>query len=276
MLINKAAGSFITSQLQKTDTGLKKILEKLSTGKQINQASDDAAMLSIAQELQKQVRGFKTVDSNLEDALSALRISDGGMDQISGLMQRQRELAVQASNGTLNQNNRESLNTEYQALQAEIDRISSSTQYNRQNLLDGSSELSNGTGTVTADPNPSNANNLQFAAVEISTQSLGTRQTSLLTSDGARSALSAIDGGFSRLNQARTTGGALYNRVSAAQSNAINQNIQTTNALSQAEDLDYAKAVSEKVRTSILSQSGHMVLKNFNEIARNNVLGLLN
>ena len=140
------------NSVNKSSHRLGKIYEKLATGKKINRASDDAAMLAVAKELEKQVRGFQQSDSNIGDALSALRIAEGTGSEVSSMLQRQRELGIQASNGTLNANDREALNTEYQALSEEITRISESSNFNGMNVGAGGSPLSDGSGQIQSGP----------------------------------------------------------------------------------------------------------------------------
>lgn len=276
MQIDKAAGLSLLSQNRENRFSLRKIFEKLSTGKRINRAGDDAAMMSIARELEKQVRGFEAAEGNMGDAMSALRIQEGGANEISSMLQRQRELALQADNGTLNQDQRDALNTEFQQLSQEIDRISLSTQYNGQSLLDGDSPLSDGTGQVQAGPGAESRDQVNLQAADVGSSSLGLDSLDISDPANIGAAISGIDTAMGRVNEMRTTSGATYNRLESSLNNAENTRINTTAALSQAEDLDYAQGVAEQARAGVLSQSNMMMLQNFNDISRNNVLALLN
>ncbi|MBF0431403.1 MAG: hypothetical protein HQK83_09005 [Fibrobacteria bacterium] len=276
MIINNATGIGIIGQNRQNQGALSKIFEKLSTGKRINRASDDASMLSIARELEKQVRGFRQTEVNMDDALSALRISDGGASQITDMLQRQRELAIQANNGTNGQEQRDALNTEFQALSSEIDRISQSTQFNRQSLLDGQSDLSDGTGEITAGTGTAEADRINMPQADLRAETLNISNLDISNPSNISSALQGIDSALNQVNQTRTNAGAAYNRFEYSISNSVNQRINTAAALSQAEDLDYAEGTAEQARASILSQSNMMALQNFNNISRNNILGLLN
>jgi len=137
MMIQNANRTSLIGQIGQTTFGLAKILEKLSTGRKINRASDDASGLAIAEKLMAQVRGFRQASDNVQYASSALQIGEGAGNEIASIFQRQRELALQASNGTLTDDQRASLNEEYQALTAEADRIANSSQYNTQGTAAG-------------------------------------------------------------------------------------------------------------------------------------------
>lgn len=251
---------------------LAKIQEKLSTGRRINRASDDAAGLSVARELEKQARGYKTAGSNIQDAMAALRIADGGSNEISSMLQRQRELAVQASNGTLNDRDRQSLNQEFRALSDEIDRISQTTQYNRQQLLDGSSPLSDGTGQIQVGSQAGDT--MQMDAVNFRAVNLGV-SGDISTQQGALSAISRVDSALENVNAGRSTMGARINRMESAYSNAVNTEVQTTSAWSIMEDLDFAQGLVERSRIELLGQSSISAQRQFQQISRNTLLGLL-
>jgi flagellin len=275
MDIKKATSSLLISQDNKTQNRLKKVFNQLATGKRINSASDDAATLSIAIGLEKQVRGFKTVENNIGDALNALNISDGAASSISNLMQRQRELAVQAANDTLNAEQRGILNREFQALGQEIDRVANTANYNGQNLLNGSSPLSDGTGTVQVDPSSDPANQITFSETDLTAESLGTENLDISSGSNSSQAIAALDNAAKQVNEARSAQGATANRLQRAHSSAVVNRHNTTQALSRAEDLDFAKAVTDQVRASLLAQISIETQKNFFNIARNSLLALI-
>ncbi|MFC1586635.1 flagellin [Fibrobacterota bacterium] len=272
---DKATGLGLIAQNQKNQNGLKKIFNQLATGKRINRASDDAAMLSIAKELEKQVRGFQVVENNVGDAMAALRIADGASSSISDMMQRQRELAIQASNGTLNQEQRNSLNQEFQALSSEIDRTAQAAQYNTQSLLNGDSPLSDGTGEIQVGTGTAEADQVNMPESDLTSENLAINNLDISNPANINAAISQLDTAMNQVNTTRTNQGALYNRFQSTQDNAANTRINTAAALSQAEDLDYAEGTAEQARQSILAQTNTMALRNFNEIARNNVMSLL-
>jgi flagellin len=275
MVIDNATGIALVSQIQKNQTGLKKYLEKLSTGKSINRASDDAALMSIARELEKQVRGFQQADNNLADAMSALRVADGAAGQITDIMQRQRELAIQANNGTMNQAARDAINTEFQQLSQEVDRIAKSSQFNTMGLLDGTSAMSDGSGQIQAGPNNTESDQIAMEAADLTSDTLNITNLNISNPQDIGPAIDQLDRAMEMVNNVRTAEGALYNRFQHAAANSQNAAIQTAFAQSQAEDLDYAQGIADQARASLLNQTSIQALGNFNEIARNNVMALL-
>jgi len=262
--------NMLTSNLSQSNNGLNKIYEKLSTGKKINRASDNAAMLSMAKELQKQVRGFQQSDSNIGDALSALKISEGAGSSINDMMQRQRDLALQASNGTLNDDNRAALNTEYQALSEEITRISKSTNYNGQNLTAGGSALSDGTGQVQSGPGANDQTSLN--AVDY-TSAANTGGIGSLAD--AQAAIKGLDSEMKNTMQTRVDTGVKMNTMEYSRSAAETSKINQAAALSQAEDLDFAQGIMDKSRAELLSQTSSSALSSFNNMAKGSMQALL-
>lgn len=275
MDIKKATSSLLISQNNKTQNRLKKVYTQLATGKRINSASDDAAILSITTGFDKQVRGFKTVENNIGDALNALNISDGSASSISNIIQRQRELAVQAANDTLNPEARKILNKEFQALAQEIDRVANTANFNGHALLNGSSPLSDGTGTVKVDPRSDPTNQITFSETDLRVESLGTENLDISSSSNSSQAIAALDNAAEQVNEARSSQGAIANRLQRAYNSAVVNRHNTTQALSRVEDLDYAKAVVDQVRESLLAKANIETQKNFYNIARNSLLGLI-
>ena len=276
MVVDKAVAFGFISQNNKSENRLKSVFEKLSTGKKINRASDDAAMLSIARELEKQVRGFRAAENNIGDALSAIRISDGAASSINDMVQRQRELAIQANNGILNQSQRDALNSEFQQLSQEIDRTAQSANFNGQNVLDGSSPLSDGSGNIQVDPNASSQNQINMPAADLRAASLSIDSLDISNPANISNAISALDSAIKQVNTVRTGQGATYNRLESSLQNAEVNRINTTASLSLAEDMDFAQGVTDRARESILSQSNLAALNNFQSISRNNMMALLN
>lgn len=250
-----------------------KILEQLATGKRINRASDDAAGMAVAKEFDKQVRAYRNAAENIQAGMSALNIADGGASSINDMLQRQRELAVQGANGAYGQDQRDAIDKEFQALSQEIDRISKSTDFNGQALLDGSSKLSDGTGNIQAGDGESDS--VTLSASDLSLNSLNLASEKLDSPEAALRAMGSIDAAMKKVNDVRSTGGATYNRMEYAYSNNQNQAVNSTQALSNIEDLDFAKALTEKVRNDILSNSQSASISQFNQLSRSHLLALL-
>ncbi|MGA1847562.1 flagellin, partial [Deferribacter abyssi] len=125
--------------LGSTQTALSKSLERLSSGLRINHAADDASGLAISEKLRSQISGLKRATMNAQDGISMLQTAEGALEEVSSMLQRMRELAVQASNGTYTTNDRVELQKEIEQLKAEINRISSATEFNTKKLLNGDS-----------------------------------------------------------------------------------------------------------------------------------------
>jgi flagellin len=250
-----------------------KVLEQLATGKRINRASDDAAGLAVAKEFDKQVRAYRNAAENIQAGLSALDIADGGASTISDMLQRQQELAVQAANGAYGQEQRDAIDTEFQALSQEIDRISKSTDFNGQQLLDGTGKLADGTGKVQA--GDGEADRISLSASDLSLNGLNMAGQMLDSPEAALRAMGSIDAAMKRVNGMRADEGATSNRLGYALSNTQNQQVNSAQALSNLEDLDYAQGLTDKVRTDILQNSQQAAISQFNQITRSQLLALL-
>ncbi len=273
MRINQHLGNLMSQKWNANAQDKQKILEQLATGKRINTAADDPAGVAIASVFDSQIRAYRSASDNLSDGMNALAISDGGASTINDMLQRQKELAVQSANGALNSDQRSSLDNEYQSLTQEIDRISKSTDFNGQQLLDGSSPLSDGTGKIQA--GSGSGDTITLTASDLSAASLNLGPTSLLSPDKALQAMSAIDSAMKKVNDNRASQGALSNTFEFAQSNLQTQGVNATQGLSNIEDLNYAQALTDKVKSDILTNSSASALAQFNQLSRTHLLGLL-
>jgi len=275
MQIDKAAGLSLVHQISERQKGLSKTHEKLSTGKEINHAQDNASGLAVAKLLESMSRGYKADRINIGDAQSAMNIGEGATQGISDMLNRMRELSVQASNDTLTDNERGALDMEFQQLKQEIDRHTKSTQFNTQDLLSGQSPLSDGTGKFQVGPNAGGANQIDVAKSDLSISALGIMDMSIATRDGAANAMDGINKANETVISTRVNFGTQYNRLEHAYNNNENMNINTTSALSGIEDLDFAKAAMDKARDEVLNQSAVLAQRNFQDISRNSMLALL-
>lgn len=250
-----------------------KVLERLATGKRINRASDDAAGLAIAKEFDKQVRAYRNAAENIQAGMSAMNIADGGASTISDMLQRQQELAIQAANGAYGQDQRDAIDKEFQSLSQEIDRISKSTDYNGQQLLDGTGKLADGSGQIQAGDGSSDS--ITLTASDLTLNTLNLANEKLSSPDDALRAMGSIDAAMKRVNDMRANEGATANRLDFALSNTQNQQVNSTQALSNIEDLDYAQGLTDKVRADILQNSQQAAISQFNQISRSQLLALL-
>jgi len=261
-----------TDALRRTGKELSKILERLASARRINRASDDAAGLGVAEQLNTQVRGFKMAERNVEDAMSALNIAEGAATEISSMLQRQRELAIQARNDTLSDDQRQQLDVEYQNLSMEITRIAEGTQFNTQNVAGGTG-LASGTAQIQVGPNEGDV--VTMPAVDMTSIGLGIAGTSIADSVSASGALSAINNAIDAMGTQRSTIGAMVNRFESTQNNLMVAEVNTTAAESILRDEDMAMGLADLTRARLLQESGMRAFKRFNEISSNHILGLL-
>ncbi len=272
MRIDKHQGERLSQHWKVNAQEKDKLLEKLATGKRINRASDDAAGMAMAREFEKQVRAYRSAAENISDGMGALSIADGGSSSIGNMLQRQRELAVQSANGAINEDQRHALDNEFQSLSQEIDRISKSTDFNGQHLLDGNGALAGGSGHIQA--GDGTGDSVAMPTSDISLGALNLTSENLTSSDGALKAMTAIDSAMRKVNDTRSTQGGIQNRLEIAAANVGNQIIQSTRGLSNIEDVDFAQAISQKVRTDVLQNTGAAAISQFNQLSRTNLLAL--
>ena len=279
------AASVAQAALTRNERALGAAMEKLSTGKRINSAADNAAGLTISAQLTSQIRGLGAAVSNANDAISMVNTADGALDEITTMLQRMRELAVQAGTGTTASTDRTYLQSEFTALRTEIDRIADNTQWNGRNILDGSAGASTGKSTVafgigqdgtaaqTLSTSFGNFNNttgkLSGLASKIIT---GTTIVSAITL--AAASIAEIDVVIGDVSSQRASFGAVTNRLTHAVDSLANTKINSEAARSQILDTDYAAATSELARTQIIQQAGTAMLAQANQLPQT-VLALL-
>ncbi|MGB7569901.1 MAG: flagellin [Chitinivibrionales bacterium] len=261
-----------TKSLNKTSRDLSKILEKLSTSLRINRASDDAAGLAISEQLETQSRGFNMAQQNVTDATSALNIADSTGGQITDMLQQQRDLALQASNDTLTDQQRQGLDTQYQSLTQEINRISGSAQFNTQTVANGQG-LASGNAEIQAGAN--GGDQIRMPATNMTAAALGINGTSIATGAGAQAALSTIDNALDTLNSQRTTVGSMTNAFQSVRNNLSIEDINTQAAQSVIQDQDMASGLADLTQSNLLLETGTEAFARYNEISANHLFGLL-
>jgi flagellin len=270
------------NSLANAQNNLGKSLEKLSTGLRINRASDDAAGLSVSEQMRTQVRGLDRAKGNAQDGIALLQIAEGAANEISDILQRQRELAVQSANDTLTTTDRSYLDQEFNSLTAEIGRISNSTQYNGQTLIAGGSSSFGGTGSSSSVLHiGANANaGTDTITIEIDSLTAGAIGVSSSTTVGVSSqsaavtAITTIDTAITSVNNMRSDVGAFVNRLEHAINNISNQTYNTQDAESRIRDVDFANETTNFTKNQILSQSATSMLAQANA-APQGVLGLI-
>ncbi len=258
--------------LKKTNRQLQKILEQLSTAQRINRASDDAAGLGVSEQLRSNIRGFKMASQNVQDAMAALNIADGSANEIGDMLQRQRELAIASSNSTLTNADRRTLDTEYQALTQEINRLAQGTEYNRQNTANGT-DLASGTAAVQAGAQA--GDQITLPQIDFSATSSGMTGTSIATAADAQSAMSTIDNALQSLNEQRSTVGATINRFVSTVDNLSVAMVNTQAAESVLRDQDMAAGIAELTKLQLLREGGMKAFQRFSEMNRDHIMGIL-
>lgn len=257
-----------------TKSALDKSLERLSSGFRINRAGDDAAGLAISENLRGQIRGLKQANRNAADGISLIQVAEGGLNEISTILIRLRELGVQAASDTIGPVERQFLNVEYDQLLQEIDRIAEGTEFNGTQLLSGTGSILDFQVGTRNDPN---LDRISFDAskADANTAALGINLTAVADKASAQNSLAAIDESIVKVSAMRADFGAIQNRL---QSTIANLNVSVENmaaANSRIRDTDMAEETAEMTRNNILTQSGVAVLSQANQTA-NSALTLLN
>lgn len=245
-------------QLGVTTSTLSKSTEKLSSGYRINRAADDAAGLTISEKMREQIRGLNKASSNAEDGISAIQTAEGALNEAHSILQRMNELATQAANDTNTTSDRTAVQSEISALSTEISRISSTTQFNTQNLLDGSfTDKRLQVGALEGQ-----AITINIEAMDAST--LGIKDICVSTFDAAGSAMTAIQKAVSMVSTQRSNLGALQNRLEHTVNNLDNVAENTQTAESRIRDTDMASEMVQYSATSIIQQAGQSMLAQAN------------
>jgi flagellin len=257
-----------------TKLALDKSLEKLSSGYRINRAGDDAAGLAISESLRGQIRGLKMAWRNAQDGVSMIQVAEGGLQEVSNILIRLRELGVQAASDTVGPIERQLLNVEYQQLLDEIDRIADSTEFNGTPLLSGTGAVLDFQVGTRNDPN---IDRLSFDAskADANSAALGVNLTTVADKASSQNALSAIDEAIVAVSATRADFGAMQNRL---QSTINNLSISLENmaaANSRIRDVDVAEETAEMTKQNILMNAGTSVLAQANQTSKS-ALALLN
>jgi len=246
-------------------------MEQLSTGSRINSAKDDAAGLAIGQNMTAQVRGLNQAVRNSNDAINMLQTAEGAMVEQSNMLQRMRELAVQAVNGTYSSTQRTYLNTEFQALATQVNTIATETTWNGQSLLAATSGATS--FTYQTGINSGNTTTVSIAGTTMSGLSLSTN-TAITSADSATAAITTLDSAIDSINSARATIGASINRLEYATDNMTNVSTNVQASRSTIMDTDYATASTNLSKTQIIQQAATAMLAQANQQPQS-VLSLL-
>ena len=255
----------LTSQraLNSSQNALQTALQRLSTGLRVNSAKDDAAGIAVGARMDTQVRGMTVAIRNAGDAISLVQTADGALSTVTDVLQRMRELSVQAANPVYGAGELANLNTEYQALSGEITRIAATTSFNNVAVIAG------GAATFAFQVGANAAQTLS-----VTTAAVTTVAGDLLSTANANTAIGAIDSKLDAINTNRATYGAAMNQFEYAIQNLNNARENQSAAKSRVMDADFAMETAALTRAQILQQSGVAMLAQANAVP-NNVLQLL-
>ncbi len=254
---------------------MSKVMEQLSTGKRINSASDDAAGLAISNKMTSQIRGLNQAVRNANDAISMIQVAEGATTEVTNMLQRMRELGVQAINDTNTTTDRTAIKTEYQQLAKEIQRISENTEWNTTKVANASANSAafqvgaNSSQTITVTFSDITALSGMTAVI-----SAATAASAGSVADFAGTTISNLDTAISAIDTYRSTLGASINRLNYASDNLQNVSANTSASRSRILDTDYAQATTELARTQIIQQAATAMLAQANQQPQS-VLSLL-
>jgi flagellin len=264
LIINTNVASLEAQKnLNRSQLELQKSFQRLSSGFRINSASDDAAGLGVSESLKARIRSFRVAERNTTNAISMANTAEGGLAEISGIVLRMRELAVQSANGDMTSTDRSYLDTEFQLLKDEITRLAESTEYNDKELLAGTASIVSfqvGINVTTWD-----TISVGFGGVDVSSLGLSGISVSGSSATSAQAAINAIDGALTGVSTARARFGAATNRlaIAAANTQTIRTNLEAAN--SSIRDVDVAEETSLLARSQVLLQAGTSVLAQANQ-----------
>jgi flagellin len=242
-------------------------IQRLSSGKRINSAKDDAAGLAIATRMDAKVRGLNQAIRNSNDGISLAQTAEGAMGEISNILVRMRELAVQSANGTQGTTDRAALQTETAALIAQIGDIATRTDFNGTALLDGTASVDIQTGTASGQV-------VNIAIGDMQAAGLGVASTSVATSAGASSALTTLDAAINTVASQRAGLGAAQNRLEVTVNNLTSTVSNLSESKSRIEDADFSAESTNLAAAQILSQASTAMLAQANQ-SQQGVMNLL-
>jgi flagellin len=258
-------------QLGVTTAAQAKGTEKLSSGYKINRAADDAAGLTISEKMRSQIRGLTQASANAQDGVSCVQTAEGALNEVEDMLQRMNELAVKAKNDTNMTADRAAIKSEMDALVDEIDRVKSATQFNNQNLLDGT--FASGKSLQVG---ANSSNEITIKISNMSASDIGVKKDNVKVSSAtdAGTAIDNIKKAIASVSKQRSELGAVQNRLEHTIKNLDNVVENTQAAESNIRDTDMASAMVEYSKNNILAQAGQSMLAQANQ-SNQGVLSLL-
>ena len=260
------ASEMVQKNLKQVSREETKSLSKLSSGSRISTAADDAAGLAIATNLKAQASGLRQATRNANDGVSVVQSAEGGLNEVSNILIRLRELSVQSASDTIGEDERSFIDLEYQQLVTEVDRISSSTKFNGMNLLDGQGggTLDFQVGTFSGEENT-----IQFDsdATNSTASNIGISGSGVLEKGDALDSIGVLDEAINQVSGQRANLGALQNRLTATMSNLEGQVVNTEQARSVIQDVDEAQETATLASNQITKSAAISTLAQANNIS---------
>ena len=259
----------------KAQMGLSTAMERLSTGKRINSAKDDAAGLAISTKMTAEVRGLAAAARNANDGISLAQTAEGALGEVSNILQRMRELAVQSATGTVSDDDREGIQTEVSQLKSQITDITSRISFNGISLLNGSATLSSGTGAkITIQTGTKSGQTVDIEITAQTLEDLGIDDLDLSTASDADDALDVLDTALTGVSKSRAELGGVQNRLEATVNTLQSTMTNLSEAVSRIEDADFSVETTALAKSQILSQASTAMLAQANQ-SQQNVLSLI-
>lgn len=250
--------------LSKNQTALMSSFNRLSSGFRVNTAADDAAGLAISESLKSQIRSYTVAERNAQDGISMAQTAEGALGEVHEVLGRMRELAMQASNGSLGSTDRGYIDTEFTSLKAEITRIQGSAKFNGRQLVN--STASAVTFQVGLNNVASDQITVTFGAVGLTTLLAATTTLSGAGTTSALGALSRIDSAIGTVSSARAKFGTAMNRLEVSTSNIQTMRLNMASANSRIRDVDVAEETARLSRNQVLTQAGVSILAQANQL----------
>jgi flagellin len=238
-------------------------LRKLSSGERITRAADDAAGLAISEKLKSHIRGLRQARRNADDGISLIQTAEGGLSEVSNIIIRLRELAVQAASDTVGDTERSFSDIEFQQLKEEIQRIAKGSEFNGRKILDGTGGIVDIQVGIHNNPMQDRIN-YDSTTTDTTLESLGVFAETIVNKEGAQLALEKLDNALTRINKVRASLGALQNRLQSAANNMAVTEENFSAANSRIRDVDVASETADLAKNNILNQASISVLTQAN------------
>jgi flagellin len=248
-------------------------MERLSTGKRINSAKDDAAGLAIASSMTSQIRGMNQAVRNANDGISFAQTAEGALGEVTNMLQRVRELAVQSKSGTYSNADRTNLNAEASALQAQIVDVLTNTKFNGVAVFDYAGS-DTGSDDITVQTGADASNTVAISKAFLDSDDFDAADFAVDTVSNATTTIANVDTNLAAVNTARATLGASQSRLESVVNNLVNTSTNLSDARSRIEDADFSQETTKLAKAQILSQASQAMLAQANQ-SQQGVLSLL-